>query len=339
MLAAFHDDQLVHRGSHFIVDGNQRANPERPERALAFLEALKAAGIAVDTPDTNTGERALAMVHSPDYIDFLKNGHRRWRESGGGEEIVPKIHPAGAGLSYTEDMEGLAGYYQRDNAVPIGAGTFTSIRASAATAHHVAAAVAASGGSGYALCRPGGHHAARAGAMGFCYLNNAAIAAQTLAGSRRRVAIVDIDVHHGNGTQEIFYDRDDVLTLSIHADPVRFYPFFWGYADERGRGVGRGANRNIPLPRGATDVVWLDALDGALAAVAAFAPSAMVVSLGLDGHRDDPLGGFDLSTAAFAAAGTRLASLGLPTVIIQEGGYLHDQLGPSLVAFLGAFIH
>lgn len=336
MFAAFHEDQLRHAPEHFVINGNPAPNPERPERALALLDALETAGIGIEIPDLTHADHALASVHAADYIEFLRGGFERWRAQGGASaEIIPKIHPNGAGLSHTEDMEGLAGFYQRDNAAPLGEYTFASVRACAASTHHVANRVALGDATnGYALCRPGGHHASRAAAMGFCYLNNAAIAAATLRGRWPQIAIIDIDVHHGNGTQEIFAYRGDVITTSIHAHPERFYPFYSGFAHERGIGPGRGANRNIPLPRGSGNDAWLQAIDHAIGFVSLGMPGALVISLGLDGHRNDPLGGFDLDTAAFAEAGHRLAAMDLPTVIVQEGGYLHDELGASLIAFL-----
>jgi acetoin utilization deacetylase AcuC-like enzyme len=339
MLAAFHEHQLRHQPTHFMVNGNLVPSPEQPHRAQVLLEALQASGIVVEEPELALADRALASVHSPDYLDYLRGGFEAWRRQGfAGTEVIPKIHPLGVGLSLTSDPEGLAGHYQRDNAAPLGEHTFTSLRACAATTAHVATGVAnGRAPTGYALCRPGGHHASRAASMGFCYLNNAAIAAQILRERWSRVAIIDLDIHHGNGTQEIFMHRSDVVTVSIHADPERFYPFYSGFAEERGVAAGRGANRNYPLPRGSGDGAWLDALDDAIRFLDHCVPDALVVSLGLDGHQNDPLGGFELTTGAFSAAGQRLSATGLPTVIVQEGGYLHHQLAPSLMAFLGAF--
>ena len=168
-------------------------------------------------------------------------------------------------------------------------------------------------------------------------MNNAAVAAALLRGRYDRVAIVDVDLHHGNGTQGIFYRRADVLTVSLHADPIRFYPFFWGHAHERGAGAGLGYNLNLPLPRGSEDDAFLAALDRGLEQVAAFAPGALVVALGLDAFEGDPFGGLAVSTPGFAEIGRRLAALGLPTVIVQEGGYLCDALGDNLASFLAGF--
>ena len=174
-------------------------------------------------------------------------------------------------------------------------------------------------------------------AGGFCYLNNSAIAAQELRSQHGRVAIIDVDVHHGNGTQGIFYRRRDVLTVSLHADPQRFYPFFWGYAHERGEGEGLGCNFNLPLPRGTGDDDYLVALNRGLDRVRAFRPGAVVVALGLDAFEGDPLAGFAITTAGFARIAKAIADLGLPTVLVQEGGYLCDELGPNLASFLSGF--
>jgi acetoin utilization deacetylase AcuC-like enzyme len=189
----------------------------------------------------------------------------------------------------------------------------------------------------YALCRPPGHHAFADVAGGFCFFNNSAIAAQVLRKSAARVAILDVDLHHGNGTQGIFYARPDVLTVSLHADPVRFYPFFWGYADERGEGPGLGYNLNLPLPRKSGDAVFLQTLEAAFQRIRAFAPEALVVALGLDAFEGDPFGGLSVSTPGFAHIGEAIAGLGLPTVIVQEGGYLCNALGDNLTAFLSGF--
>jgi len=189
----------------------------------------------------------------------------------------------------------------------------------------------------YALCRPPGHHAYRDQAGGFCFLNNSAVAAAHLRQHHERVAILDVDVHHGNGTQGIFYERPDVLTVSIHADPARFYPFVWGYAHEHGAGAGLGANINIPLPLGTPDDGYMQGLASAGRSIAAFAPGALVVALGLDASEHDPLVGLAVTTDGFRRIGAAIARLGLPTVFVQEGGYLSDWLGTNLAAVLAGF--
>jgi acetoin utilization deacetylase AcuC-like enzyme len=277
-------------------------------------------------------------VHTADYLRFLETAHERWRVlPGAGPEVVPNIHPVRRGGGYPNSVVGQAGWHMADTACPLTAESWPAIRASANSAVHAAALVMAGAPAAYALCRPPGHHAYADMAGGFCYLNNTAIAAQQLRRSAARVAIVDVDLHHGNGTQGIFYARPDVLTVSVHAEPSGFYPFFWGYAEERGEGPGTGFNLNLPLALGSGDDEFLAALDRGLAAVRDFRPEALVVALGLDAFAGDPLAGLAVSTAGFGAIARRLAGLGLPSVLVQEGGYPTEELGRNLVAFLEGF--
>lgn len=198
--------------------------------------------------------------------------------------------------------------------------------------------VTADGDPAYALCRPPGHHAYADQAGGFCFLNNSAIAAQRLRDKGAgRVTVLDVDVHHGNGTQGIFYRRADVQTVSIHGDPRAYYPFFTGYPDEIGAGPGRGANLNLPLPRGTGDAGYLETLDGALAAVDAFRPDVLVIALGLDPSEKDPLAFLAVTTEGFRRIGERLGRAGYPTLIVQEGGYISELLGENLTAVLAGF--
>ena len=192
----------------------------------------------------------------------------------------------------------------------------------------------AEGDTAYALCRPPGHHAFSDLAGGFCFLNNAAIAAEALRARGLRPSILDVDVHHGNGTQGIFYRSGDVLTVSIHADPARFYPFFWGHAQERGEGNGLGANLNLPLPRGTDDTGFHRALDKALERVTSFGADVIVVALGLDAHEDDPFQGLAVTTAGFRSIAAAIAATGLPLLLVQEGGYVSGALGGNLTSFL-----
>ncbi len=225
-----------------------------------------------------------------------------------------------------------------DTACPISAGTWQAACASADSAAYAASLLLKGEREVYALCRPPGHHAFADMAGGFCYLNNTAIAAQMLCDRFGRVAVLDVDVHHGNGTQGIFYARSDVLTVSLHADPAVFYPFFWGYAEETGEGRGEGANANFPLPRGTADDVYLDCLEKALDRIDAFAPGALVVALGVDAYEADPLAGLAITTEGFGRIGGAIGRRGLPTVLVQEGGYLSDALGRNLAAFLSGFL-
>jgi acetoin utilization deacetylase AcuC-like enzyme len=251
--------------------------------------------------------------------------------------VSPNVHPDRRDGAYPASAVGQAGFHLADTSCPIAAETWRSALASAHSAVHGAQQLLDGASACYALARPPGHHAARDFAAGFCYLNNTAAAAQKLRGRFDRVAVLDIDVHHGNGTQDIFYHRPDVLTVSIHADPVRFYPFFWGHASERGAGPGMGYNLNLPLPRGTEDSGYLQALDQALARISAFAPQALVVALGLDAYAGDPFKGLAVSTAGFGKIAGAIASLGLPTLLVQEGGYLCPALGENLASFLDGF--
>jgi acetoin utilization deacetylase AcuC-like enzyme len=251
--------------------------------------------------------------------------------------VVPNVHPARAHASYPKALAGRAGWHQVDTGCPIGPHTWDAALAATEVAATVADMVLSGEHHAYALCRPPGHHAYADMAGGFCFLNNTAVAAQRLRAAHQRVAILDVDVHHGNGTQGIFYERDDVLTVSIHADPDHYYPFFWGHAHEHGTGKGQGFNLNLPLPLGSPDAPWLEAGDKALVRIRDFQPTALVVALGLDASESDPLQGLKVTGTGFHAMAEKIARLGLPTVLVQEGGYLGDDLGRNLVQFLAGF--
>ena len=280
----------------------------------------------------------MAAVHTPEYLDFLERIHVRWRRiEGASEEVIPNIHPIARGGSYPASAVGQAGYHMADTACPISAETWQSALWSAWSAVGATRDVLAGAPSAYALCRPPGHHAFADVAGGFCFINNTAVAAQELRRTAARVAILDVDLHHGNGTQGIFYGRPDVLTVSIHADPVRFYPFFWGHADERGEALGLGYNLNLPLERRTGDDLFLETLAAGLRRIRSFAPDALVVALGLDPFEGDPFAGLSVTTPGFARIGEAIAGLSLPTVIVQEGGYLCNELGANLTSFLAGF--
>lgn len=325
--------QSAHNPLHFMANGRIQPSPEQPARLDVLSQAAEAAGCMLAAPP-DAGLGPIAAVHSPEYLTFLRNIYSRWqRIEGAGPEVIPNIHPANRSDSYPLSATGQSGYHQADTACPIGAHTWDSAYWSAQAAIAGADALA-SEGIAYALCRPPGHHAFGDMAGGFCFLNNAAIAARRLQASGKRVAILDVDVHHGNGTQGIFYSDPSVLTVSIHADPSRFYPFFWGHVQERGAGAGLGSNLNLPLPRGTDDASYLATLDTALARIADFGADTLVVALGLDAHEGDPFKGFAITTPGFTAIAKGIAGLGLPMLLVQEGGYLSDDLGHNLISFL-----
>ncbi len=333
----FAERHAEHDPANFILRGVLTQCPERPERAERLVAGVRGAGAIIEKPAEH-GLGPIAAIHTPDYLDFLRTAHRRWMElPNPSPEVMPNVHPGRLPPVRPEHVLGQAGYHMADGACPIGPGTWAAARQSADAALTAADRVLNGARAAYALCRPPGHHAAADLAGGFCYLNNVAIAAQSMTDRWPRVAILDIDVHHGNGTQSIFYARPDVFFASIHGDPAGFYPFLNGYAHERGEGAGLGYNLNLPLPPGTGDTGYLQAIGEALTAIEAFAPGALLVSLGLDAQANDPLGILQVSTDGFRLAGERIGRTRLPILLVQEGGYLCDELADNLVAFLEGF--
>jgi len=337
MITVFDDAQRAHDPKFFLSSGAPFPCPEQPARIDVLLAAVRQlGGPVVRAPDT--GLDPIRAAHPERYLTFLQNIYHRWtRIDGASAEVIPNIHPANRSDGYPKSAVGQAGFHMTDTSCPISAETWGAAYASAQTAIHAADLVLAGEAATYALCRPPGHHAFAELAGGFCYLNNSGIAAQRLRDAGRKVAILDVDLHHGNGTQGMFYGRGDVLTVSLHADPERFYPFFWGYAGEVGEGDGIGANLNLPLPRGTGDDGFLAALDTAKAKIAEWGADTLVLALGLDAFEGDPFAGLGVTTAGFGRIGRAVAALELPTVIVQEGGYLCPELGQNLQAVLEAW--
>lgn len=340
MQAFFSDDQLLHDPQQFMRLGRISKPADLPTRAEALMGTLAARGISVSAPP-ETGRAALELVHSLDYLDFLESAYVRWQKLGGpglepGIEVLPNLSPHGTrfGPCPSPSVVAQAGWYIGDLACPIGPHTWRSVLRSAHAAQAAAETVLDGGGIAYALCRPSGHHAQHARAGGFCYVNNSAIAAATLRRRHARVAVLDIDAHHGDGTQQIFYERADVLTVSTHADPSGYYPWYTGYSHERGAGEGEGCNLNLPLAHGSGNAEFAQALDQATAAIERFQPQALVLPLGFDTYKDDPISVLKFDMAAFRLAGERVRALGLPTVVVQEGGYMVEAIGAALDAFL-----
>jgi len=328
----------LHAPDNFVIRGVRAPNKEVPKRAEILRSALADAGYVFTAPET-FGTGPLEAVHTKRYLDFLMNGHDEWSALGdAAPEIIPNAFPMGRDAGYPTSIVGRAGMHQGDMACPVNGGTWQAACAAADIALTAAARVAAGTPAAYGLCRPPGHHAYADHAAGFCFLNNAAIVAEHLRGNgTSRVTILDVDVHHGNGTQDIFYDRGDVQFISLHADPSGFYPFFFGYEDQRGEGDGLGANINYPLALGTDDDGFFDALQRACDDLDAFDPGIVVVSLGLDISQSDPYAAFRITGDGFERIGAQLASLGRPTVVLQEGGYISDVLGDCLVRCLAPF--
>jgi acetoin utilization deacetylase AcuC-like enzyme len=331
------ESQREHDPASFVVHGHERAYTEQPARADVLHEAALAAGCIAHVPD-DFGLSSVEPVHTARYLDFLRDGLDAWqRVTGAAGPMVPSFHPFGEAKVYPVSIVGRCGFHIADSTSPISDGSWHAILRSAHAAHHAALAVLAGDGVAYALCRPPGHHAERERAGGFCYVNNVAVAVEQLRTRMRRIAVVDVDVHHGNGQQSIYYSDPDVLTVSLHVDPSLAYPFFSGGVHERGTGAAFGRNRNYPLPKGTGDDAYLAALDAACGEIGRFEPEALVVALGLDASKHDPFAYFQITERGFARIGMRLAQLGLPTVLVQEGGYLAPDLGDNLSAVLRAW--
>ncbi|WP_375461384.1 histone deacetylase family protein [uncultured Enterovirga sp.] len=312
-------------------------HPEQASRYAILLRAAEAAGHEI----VATGDEGLApilAVHDAGYLELLSTIWSRKGELPGiGEEILTGHFARPQMMRRPAGLLGQLGLYMADTSTPVRAGTWESIQGSAQAAIGAADA-ALRRGSAYALCRPPGHHAYADSAGGFCFLNNTAIAAERLrAQTGGRVAILDIDVHHGNGTQGIFWRRPDILTVSVHADPSNYFPFYAGYADETGGEEGEGANRNLVLPEGSGDEAWLEAVSAGVEAAGAHRPAALVVALGFDASANDPIGAFKVTTDGFSRAAEIIAAAPFPTLLVQEGGYLCEALPRNLAAFLSAF--
>ncbi len=344
MRAFYHPAQAAHDPQQYMRFGRVVAPKDVPARTEALLAALSALKI---TPEQPTEDRPSAReaVHTKGFLDFLETAWSRWQElPEKGPEVWPNTFPYWSGRPEeparpecpSEGLIAHAGWYLGDLSVPIGPNTWPSVRESCNTA--VAAADAVIGGERlvYALCRPSGHHTRADRASGFCYLNNTAAAAERLRGRFKRIAILDVDAHHGDGTQQIFYLRSDVLTISIHADPRNYYPFYTGYENETGLGEGTGCNVNLPLAHGSTGAAMRAAVDLAAARIRAFDADALVVALGFDAHALDPIGVLKLGAEDFGSAGEQVKQIALPTVVVQEGGYAVGVLTDCLREFLSA---
>lgn len=324
-----------------IFDGGLRTPyMENPDRMDRILEALREKEWADIIGPKDFGLEPVYAVHDRDYADFLASCWDEWLASDARDKSV--LLPATFALRHQpqrpRSLLGRAGYHMMDLSACIVAGTYEAALASANCALSAAEAVMKGDRAAFALCRPPGHHAGKDYAGGYCFINNAAVAANWLS-ARGNVALLDVDYHCGNGTQDIFYDRADVLTISIHADPSFEYPYYAGTAEETGAGAGLGFHRNFPLEpsAGTDDGRYLSTLREALRLIRGFAPKHLVVSAGMDIYADDPLGTIKVTTEGIAEIGQRISALNLPTVIVMEGGYNNEALGRNVVAFLSAF--
>lgn len=310
-------------------------HPDTPDRAGQLLRAALDFGLAA-RPPVDAGMSPIAAVHSPGLLVLLQTAYDRFAElREGPRPAVPDSFAVRELAGYVpRSIWGQLGHYCSDDLTPILRDTWPAAYWAAQVAVSAAGEILSGETLAYALCRPPGHHAYRDLYGGYCYLNNAAIATEVLVAGGYRPAILDIDYHHGNGTQAIFYDRSDVFFCSIHADPEDEYPYYCGFANEMGLGDGAGCTLNLPLPLNTTEISYLDMLERALRAIDAFHPDVLIVSLGFDTLAGDPHGGMLLTPDSFLAIGRAVAGLHRPLLLVQEGGYLTSALAPALGSFL-----
>ncbi len=331
---------ILHNPPFELFDGGQHMPYlESPERMGRILSVLQKRDWAEILEPEDFGLDPILAVHDADYVDFLRSAYEEWTRVKTDYEkkaLLPATFPPRGWSRRPKSLLGQAGYHMFDLSAPIMEGTYRAALGSADCALSGARAIASGKSYAFALCRPPGHHAGKSFCGGYCYLNNAAIAAHWLS-SAGKVAILDIDYHAGNGTQDTFYERGDVLTISIHADPDEEYPAFCGYADETGAGQGSGLHRNFPLPSGTDDLRYLSALDEALALVKSFGPAFLVLSAGMDLYASDPLGQFGITRSGIAQIGKHIADLKLPTLMVMEGGYNNEALGTNMATLLENF--
>jgi acetoin utilization deacetylase AcuC-like enzyme len=347
MITFYNHLHAQHQGKFEMFRGELVPCFEVPARADHVLAELQRRQFGTVQQPQAFDDAVLERVHSPRYLRFLATAWQQWvalDPANAGKDILPSVWPT---RSFRTDIEpenfaARMGLYSFDAGTPFTAGTWVAARAGANCALSAAQQLVQGKRASFALSRPPGHHAGADFFGGYCFLNNAALAAQHLLDAGKeagisKVAVLDIDYHHGNGTQAIFYDRPDVFFASIHGDPRTEYPFYLGHADERGVGAGLGANLNLPLPRGTGFAAWSQALDTALQAIANYGANALVVSMGMDTFVGDPIAGFTLASTDYFSVGQRIAAAGLPTAFVFEGGYAVAEVGVNAVNLLEGF--
>ncbi|MBA1288010.1 histone deacetylase family protein [Pseudomonas japonica] len=339
MRTYYSDDHRLHHGRCELIDGKLMPCFEMPSRADHVLARVQHQQLGEVLPPEDFGMAPLQRIHSEAYLAFFKGAWDRWATMGEDGDLLPYTWPARTLRQVKPtSLHGELGYYSFDGGAPITAGTWQAAYSAAQVALSGVADIQQGAHSAFSLCRPPGHHAAAELMGGYCYLNNAAIAAQAfLDQGRARVAILDVDYHHGNGTQSIFYERSDVLFASIHGDPTAEFPFFLGYADETGEGAGEGLNFNYPLPAGSGWNDWAAALDQACGEIDGYDADVVVVSLGVDTFKEDPISQFKLDSPDYLLMGERIARLGRPTLFVMEGGYAVEEIGINAVNVLEGF--
>ncbi|HUD44672.1 MAG TPA: histone deacetylase family protein [Patescibacteria group bacterium] len=315
MKIIYTDIQKKHNPIYEIYDGVKESYAEKKERITSIVSALKENNYTDFISPHHFPLSNITSLHHIAYFNFLSNRTKKIKE---GEELYPS-------------------YFIMDTYTPLTKYTFEAAMASANVALTGAELILNGEKICYSLCRPPGHHAEERSSGGYCYFNNAAIAANYLS-SQGRVAILDIDYHHGNGTQHFFYERNDVLYVSLHADPNLKFPYNSGFVDEIGKGKGEGFNKNYPLPLNISNIEYANILKRALKDIRDYKPNFLIVSAGFDTYEKDPIAGFALTIPFYKEIGQIISSLTMPKLIIQEGGYNIDDLGRIVVSFLKGFI-
>jgi len=339
LITVFSAQHLLRRPRTELHGGELVCPHESPQRAQIVLERVETQRLGEVIAPASFGSDPLLRVHDQGYIEFLKQAWSEWVAAGNRGEAIPDCWPARRmNQRRPNSIMGKLGYYAMAGETSISQGTWEAASAAADVALTGALRIKDGESAAFALCRPPGHHAARDLYGGYCFLNNAAIAAQYLRDyGAARVAILDVDFHHGNGTQDIFYDRPDVLYVSLHGDPADAFPYFSGYADEAGTGAGSGFTVNLPLPVGTEFNAWRDALRAALTRIANFRAEALVVSLGVDTFAEDPISFFRLQTPDFLTYGGMIGACAIPTLFVLEGGYAVGEIGVNVVNVLTGF--
>jgi acetoin utilization deacetylase AcuC-like enzyme len=334
MRSFFSEQQSKHAPTLELQNGALVPHAESQARVNSIRAVLTDIAIPQDH-----GLEPILAAHDPAYVDFLKRAHHDWVQAGRPGDAIPYVFPIrGRRPLALSRIDAELGQYAYDCGTPVAAGTWDTVYWSAQSALSALDHVLAGARSAFAFCRPPGHHAGRDYMGGYSYLNNVAISAErALRKGATRIAVLDVDYHHGNGTQDIFYDRPDVLTISLHADPTTDYPFYWGHADETGTGQGQGASVNLPMPRGTGWDAYRNTLIQAIERVQNFAPDLLIVPFGADTYAGDPISFFSIETAEYSDMAALIAALDLPTLICMEGGYAIDALGANISAFLEGF--
>jgi len=340
MRTVFTDEHRLQDGKSELIDGKLLPCFEMPKRAEYVIERVREVKLGEVVGYEDFGRAPLERIHTGPFLRFLETAWDAWVEAHGDYDALPLVWPTRGFRTDIEpdSIDGKLSYFSLDAGTPITAGTWRAVTAAANVALTGQKMVADGEGVVFSLCRPPGHHASQDVYGGYCFLNNAAIAAQAfLDGGAKRVAILDVDYHHGNGTQTIFYERSDVLFASLHGHPKQEFPFFLGYEDETGAGAGAGCNLNYPLYWGSAFDRYGAALEDACTKIAAYGPDALVVSLGVDTFERDPISKFKVKIEDYPKIGARIAKVGRPTLFVMEGGYAVEEIGINAVNVLTGF--